>query len=72
MLVSRPLTIPKILGGEAWGRKKVRMAVKWDKSENTVIRCRFGQDVYIGNTSFLDYSLNKIMAHCATRLSRHV
>jgi hypothetical protein len=31
MLVSRPLTIPKILGGEARGRKKVRLATKWDK-----------------------------------------
>jgi hypothetical protein len=30
MLVSRPLTIAKILGGEARGRKKVRMATKWD------------------------------------------
>jgi hypothetical protein len=30
MLVSRPLTIPKILGGEARGRKKVRLASKWD------------------------------------------
>jgi hypothetical protein len=30
MLVSRPLTIPKILGGKARGRKKVRMATKWD------------------------------------------
>jgi hypothetical protein len=29
--VSRPLTIPKILGGEARGRKKVRMATKWDR-----------------------------------------
>jgi hypothetical protein len=32
MLVSRPLTIPKILGGKARGRKKVRMATKWDKA----------------------------------------
>jgi hypothetical protein len=31
MLVSRPLTIPKILAGEARGRKKVRIAVKWDR-----------------------------------------
>ena len=23
--------MPKILGGEAWGRKKVRMATKWDR-----------------------------------------
>ena len=30
MLVSRPITMPKILGGEARGRKKVRMATKWD------------------------------------------
>jgi hypothetical protein len=30
MLASRPLTMPKILGGEARGRKKVRMATKWD------------------------------------------
>jgi hypothetical protein len=30
MLVSRPLTIPKILGGEARGRKKVSPAIKWD------------------------------------------
>jgi hypothetical protein len=33
MLVSRPLTIPKILGGEARGRKKVSPAIKWDNSE---------------------------------------
>ena len=26
----RPLTMPKILGGEARGRKGVRMATKWD------------------------------------------
>jgi hypothetical protein len=32
MLVSRPLTIPKILGGEARGRKKVRLATKWDNT----------------------------------------
>jgi hypothetical protein len=25
------LTIPKMLGGKARGRKKVRMATKWDK-----------------------------------------
>jgi hypothetical protein len=31
MLVSRALTIPKILGGEARGRKKVRLATKWDR-----------------------------------------
>jgi hypothetical protein len=31
MLVSRPQTIPKILGGEARGRKKVRLATKWDR-----------------------------------------
>jgi hypothetical protein len=30
MLASRPLTMPKILGGEARGRKKVGMAIKWD------------------------------------------
>jgi hypothetical protein len=31
MLVSGPLTIPKILGGKARGRKKVRMATKLDR-----------------------------------------
>jgi hypothetical protein len=32
MLVSRPLTIPKILGGKARGRKKVSPAIKWDRT----------------------------------------
>ena len=36
MLVSRPLTIPKILGGKARGRKKVRMATKWDKASHQI------------------------------------
>jgi hypothetical protein len=40
--------------------------------KNTVIRCRFRQNIYIRNTSFLDYLSNKIMAHYATRLLRHV
>jgi hypothetical protein len=35
MLASKPLTMPKILGGEARGRKKVRMATKWDNRTNT-------------------------------------
>jgi hypothetical protein len=36
MLVSRPLTIPKILGGKARGRKKVRMATKWDSYQRSL------------------------------------
>jgi hypothetical protein len=36
MLVSRPLTIPKILGGKARGRKKARMATKWDKASHRI------------------------------------
>jgi hypothetical protein len=33
--------MPKILGGEARGRKKVRMATKWDRIDKVIIERAF-------------------------------